>query len=298
MPQKVEYWEFRNITTRLGLEEYFHDRGKNHPNRYYHYTSLENIEHIFKDKRFRISNVSRFNDKIDCMQFGEPINLYYSLCFSVGKRENLPLWYLYSGVDGRGGRLGFTSSAIRELCDSAIFTLCEYDYDNPTTEFPTIPLKPSVDFELNIRDVLYANFDNEEHTSELRYSNLVNNIISSEEVRKYLAAHPGFWKSLIWSYEKETRLNIKLLGDKARLVTADAKKKYAIFMEIPSVIWSRMTLDLAPENDDMDKVLQEYPYINKFQKENKAVAYSKHKGEIKMKLHSENKKTNQDKEEK
>ena len=47
-------------------------------------------------------------------QFDEP-KCNYSLCFSTGVNENLALWYLYSGMNGKGGRIRFTSNKVKKV---------------------------------------------------------------------------------------------------------------------------------------------------------------------------------------
>jgi len=279
---KLPYRSFKSIKTEKELSDYFSDRALNHSNKYYHYTTLDTISSIIEKKQFRLSCVSRFNDTNDSNQFGEDACLFYAMCFCVGKRENLPLWYLYSGVDGKGGRLGFTASALKKILDEAKFMFCEYDYNHPPEDPQGEILERGKDFEWTAHDVLYVNFD-VESPCVMRYSNLVNEEIPAEEAKKYLAKHPGFKKDLIWSYEKETRLLIKLIGEKANQVAANKDKTYAVFLKFgdPS---KRMSLEVAPERQDKAEVLNDYPVICEFEKQGGAVALSAYKGQIKMNL--------------
>ena len=281
---KMEYKLFKTIKTASDMEKYFDARWKSHRNKFYHYTNLDAIDKILENSRFRISNISRFNDLNDTNQFAGDSQLHYSLCFSVGKQENLPLWYLYSGVNGKGGRLGFTSNAINEMIATASFTLCEYNYDAPQEIREEYAIAREKDFLLEVRDFVYANYDSEKQVYTLRYSNLVNENLSQSEGDHFFDAHPGFKKGLIWSYEKETRIHIQLVGAMAELVTRNENKQYAIFMNFHSALRGKIFADLAPECDDKELVLKNHPNIRRLDEEYKSVNYSKHKGEIRMRL--------------
>ena len=281
---KMEYKQFKTIETASDMERYFDTRWKSHRNKFYHYTNLDVIDKILEKSRFRISNISRFNDLNDTNQFDGNSQLHYALCFSVGRQENLPLWYLYSGTNGKGGRLGFTSNTINEMLETAIFTLCEYNYDAPQEIQKEYTITKGKDFLLEIRDIVYANYDREKQVYTLRYSNLVNENLSQSEGDHFFDAHPGFKKGLIWSYEKETRIHIQLIGTMAALVTENDNKQYAIFMSFHSALRGKISVDLAPECDDKELVLKNHFNIQKLDEEYQSVNYSKHKGEIRMRL--------------
>ena len=74
---------------------------------YYHYTSLSTIDKILKTKQIRLTPLSKSaNDLIEKEKYEKMNCNLFSLCFSTGTSESLPLWYLYSGIDGCGARMG------------------------------------------------------------------------------------------------------------------------------------------------------------------------------------------------
>ena len=111
---KIKWNQFSKIKTIDELTGYMH-REYNHSN-FFHYTKLCVIDSILEKNQIWASCVNGVNDLKDKIQFGDKVTQreYYTLCFSTGVHENLPLWYLYSGKDGKGGRIRFTSKMVKK----------------------------------------------------------------------------------------------------------------------------------------------------------------------------------------
>jgi len=97
--------EFGKIESREKLDEYF---DKNRPyghGEYCYYTTKEIVNSILDKKQFWVGNVGNFNDKKTQNNLVKKSRLFYGLCFSTGVNENLSLWYMYSGMSGKGARI-------------------------------------------------------------------------------------------------------------------------------------------------------------------------------------------------
>lgn len=233
---------FSEIENIEQLEEYLDCRGPYRHTNFFHYTSLDALNSIIGSRKFLVSNVSRFNDLKEKEVFNNNEELFYSLCFSTGVNENLPLWYLYSGLDGKGGRIKFTSTMMRRIVDYSKFYLCEYDYsehkeirkifdltdDNSTKEF---------------RDVLYCGI-NDDNT--IKYNTMTNRRISLNEISDYRDNYKGFVKNLIWYYEKETRLLININLEYKKTLEEIGVERLAVMMDFQH-IGNNFSINLAPE---------------------------------------------------
>ncbi len=281
-----KWYSFSKLSSAEQLNKYFKNLNKNNK-KYYHYTSLGAVNNILGSKEFVISNVKRFNDKKDREQFGDENEQrkFFSLCFSRGKEENLPLWYLYSGVGGKGGRLCFTRNKLEKILSDTTdknelrFSLWKYDYDNHKKIDKICDLKDSEDIKIKFYDVLYYRADDKK--VRLKYNTLTNNgEITKEEVEKYINENRGFNKGLIWYHEKEERLLIEIIGEIANKIVPE--NDYAVICKIDDII-KHAKITTAPEINDREE-LKEYININKFVFDTSNVDLSEHHGDIEMRL--------------
>jgi hypothetical protein len=123
---QYKYRDFKKLRRKDDLCEYIEKRNYNH-GEYCHYTSLSVIDSILKNREFWLSCVNNFNDKKEVEGFENMgKKSYYSLCFATGVNENLSMWYLYSGLSGKGGRIRFKkSTALKEIFKNAKFMIFE-----------------------------------------------------------------------------------------------------------------------------------------------------------------------------
>lgn len=281
--QKTQWRYFSKLKTQDELEAYMDKRVSGH-SYFFHYTNLGAIDKILEKPSFRISQVKRFNDKKDVAQFGtkEEQKRFFSICFSSGVNENLSLWYLYSGMNGKGGCLRFTRNKLMNLIEKGIFSIVEYDYDkNEEVGIPTV-LKKDVDMNIEFKDVLYARIDKSGKNVSLKYNTMTNyNNLSVEEYDKYVKNNRGFQKSLIWYYEKETRLLIEIKGKLVQKL--DSKKNYVVMWEFDKELLKGMQIVLAPEHKNED-MINEYKNIKRFMLDSSGICLSKNAGDIEMKL--------------
>lgn len=276
--------EFPDLRTCEDLTDYFEDRALTHKE-YCHYTKVATIERILESRSLRLSCVEDFNDKCDKKQFGneQEQKYYYSLCFSTGSTENLSLWYLYSGVDGHGGRISFTKARIKKMIHSSQYYLYEIDGKSKAEIKEVMPLKENDTMKLCFRDVIYSQYQGK--NVRLKYNTMTNNDFLSEEFKKYKTENAGIFKNLVWYYEKETRLLVELTG-KAR-EAIDTGKKYAVKMSFPEDFEDKwLKIKFAPEVNDgiYFKIIRTNKKIYNFLKNTSNVKLSDNAGEVEMKL--------------
>ena len=279
---KIGWQYFPKLKTAEEISTYLDGRLNGH-DKFCHYTSLGAINSILKTKTFRISSVDRFNDKKDTEQFNHSEKLFYSFCFTSGVNENLSLWYLYSGIDGKGGRISFTNSKLMKLIDDGEFFLVEYDYDEKKIIGKEKQLIKGENMEISFRDVLYARQNGNSKYVDMKYNTMTNhNNVSISEYEKYKKSHIGFNKRIIWYYEKESRLLIKLTNDAAQYV--ESQKDYAILWKLTDKQIADMKIMIAPEIVSLDEVEHKYEYIKKFMQDSSRINLSANSGDIEMKI--------------
>lgn len=280
----IAWNQFGCIRTNTELESYLAGREYGHGD-YCHYTRLSIIDSILENKRFWMRCVSGFNDNLDSEQFGKDKKLYYSLCFSTGTNENLALWYLYSGMNGNGGRLRFTKNSIRDLINTASFSLWECTREGqdlkPSQELFT--LERGIDIQLNFKDMIYSKVNEASKTVDLKYNTMTNHVLSKDEFDLYIANNVGFHKGLIWYYEKETRLLAKLIGRTADLVK-NSGVEYVVMLTYDENIYKKIKLDFAPEVTDLGDIISEYKSIQKYIYVTSHAGLSTYSGTLKMDL--------------
>lgn len=221
---------------------------------FYHYTKLESINKILSGNSFLLSKIGSSNDPMEKMA-DENV---YCLCFSTGINENLPLWYLYSGIDGKGGRLGFSAAKIYKLVESGSYKLveeCKENAENKTNYKEVCDLNKN-DIEVVLQDILYAKEN--ERLCDLKYNTMTNHKITVEEFEKFKENNKCFIKSLIWYYEKETRLAVKLKEPIINKLSKDREYKVKLsFDDLPEVK-NNIKLTFAPQLYEENQLKMRY----------------------------------------
>lgn len=276
--------EFGKLTKYAELDEYLDGREYSHTN-YFHYTKLSNIESILSNNYFLLSCVDGFNDRIDKEQFGDEKKQkeYYSICFSTGVNENLSLWYLYGGISGKGGRIQMTKKAVEELIKKGKYYLYEYDENNKElVKSRPIELTDGINAEFLFKDIIY--YSEQDERISLKYNNMTNYIF--KDLPSLKEKHKKFLKGLIWYYEKETRFVVHLTGEALKLVKNNADKKYVVVLRFDDKFKKRMNIDVAPEINSLNDLLNnpDYPNIKQKLFDSSKVKLSNYHGQINMNL--------------
>ncbi len=223
------------------LKEYQEGREYDHSG-YYHYTSLKNVNSILEKRILYVSSLSPSNDATEGKAFPHP-ELVYGLCFSTGINENLPLWYLYSGIEGQGGRIRLTKNGIKELISHA-----EYELQDCEDEGKKIPLAAGKNVQVQFGDVIYCGKKTEKgKTVDLKYNTMTNHIIPRTEEPALREEYKGFIKGLIWYYEKETRLLLTLINEGRNYIQLG--HQYRILLHFDQNLIRKIQITLWPGNN-------------------------------------------------
>ncbi len=276
---QFKWQDFSKLKNADDLDTYINGREYSH-DKYCHYTSLKALDDILDAKCLWVSQVNVFNDKKDAGQFGDDRKNYFSICFSTGVNENLSLWYMYSGMHGKGARLEFTKAKIKKLFEQSDFYL--YRFNEKTHKLVGCGKKLVVGktLEKEFRDVVYYRITDKK--CDMKYNTMTNHTFAAQEWEKYDLMHKGFSKDLIWYYEKETRLLFHIIGDAQKYI--DPNYDYKIVIENDK-LWSYLKVMLAPEIDSLDcEELSKYENIQAFKQETNNVVLSEYHGMIHMGL--------------
>lgn len=293
--------QFGKLCTCQDLDDYLINREYRHGH-YFHYTKLNVADSILQNRKFWLSNVSGFNDTKDTEQFMsktsetvEELVPYFSLCFSTGVHENLPLWYLYAGLDGRGARIGLTQAGIKKLIKNGRYSLGLFESDEEGNEKiidEIMNLENGKTMNLFFRDVIYAQPGEGEGCCALKYNTMTNYRIPNQEFERYNKEHKGFQKGLIWYYEKETRLIIQLVGDaekeweKWKEKIKSKEKNIRIILSFDESLLKNIRVTLAPNIDPTEfyNILTKKEGLQKLFRKTSVVQPSEYAGTINMRL--------------
>lgn len=273
--------DFKNCLSSKDFVNFFDNdtQAYKHTN-YYHYTSLSKVNKILESKQIWLSSFSKYaNDLNEKKTYEKLDNNIFSLCFSTGTSESLPLWYLYSGIDGCGVRIGLKKKTMRQLLESSTFLLQPVESEPPYKAYgKQIELKKE-EYKLLFRDIIYIGQDSQKAGYyRAKYNGQVINNLSKEVIDGIRGDYQRFVKDLIWFYEKETRIQVEIINK----TLLDPAKNYVVALNLDN-IYNDISVRLAPEfNDISTEVFGKYRGINnwvctKLQK-------SEYAGQLKMGL--------------
>lgn len=254
--------EFKDIKSAEEINQLLTEKAWSHTE-YYHYSDIEAIKGILSGKKIWISSMCFSNDTTEHGRFGDETYRYFQLCFSTGTTENLPLWFLYSGKNGRGMRISFPKKVISKLCSDASVELVLV---NLKTEDRT-KLVPEKNCMIYFRDVLYRKAERDKY--RLKYNTRVNNNFPAEEMDKVNEKNRGFIKDIIWFYEKETRLLVEV-NDEAidkRLFQNERESPYRVELTIPDECYKNIGITFSPvygekDTGEINKILSDNALMN------------------------------------
>lgn len=208
--------------------------------KFYHYTKEDNLRKILNknensDRFFFVNNIAKMNDLDESGSHKNNAEKIHILCYSSTKHEKIPLWYLYSGLGGRGARFGFTPGKLISFLKSidTVYPVIDgykVDYSNP--------LLKDVDFKLSCGWVCYML----DGFNRVLYRNKVYAI---EKYDSGSLKNNYFIKKYPWNYESEFRVVFENLRE---------EKFETIAIRIPESIIPYLDVMFAPEikvtNDD------------------------------------------------
>ena len=163
-----------------------------------HFTSLDNARNILASESFFLSKYSKMNDLAEKKIHEIHNDRVFVLCFSNSEALNIPAFYLYGGIDGKGCRIQFTDTKMREIINhSSIF------YVNKNYKILKKPIPPS-EYTIYFDWIYYISkngFCEHKNDKSNDYSSIDEALVDLEKENKHF-----FVKNPIWKYENEFRV--------------------------------------------------------------------------------------------
>ena len=235
--------EFKECQTAEVILRFFQDdeRALRHTC-YYHYTSLDTVDDILKSKVLWLNSLAESaNDIEESDRYKKLDKNIYSACFSTGTSESLPLWYLYSGIDGKGARLELKQNDFKKLVGNELKILLLEMEGNSDREVGRTTLAES-DYKFLCHDILYIGKDSQKpNKNRIKYNNNTKNGVTDDCAKKIKEEYERFYKGLIWFYEKETRIQVEIADG-----VMEEGKSYKVAISLESV-YNNLSIRLAPE---------------------------------------------------
>lgn len=240
----------------------------------YHYTSIETLALILKNKsiRFnRLDNVDDLEESIYGSGFQNIKLAKYTFvsCWTRDKEENLALWNMYT--QNKGVRIGleenpFVAYPVNDKFKSYFKTPLEFGPDYLALSFTN---------EIKLHDIIYV--DNQcKKIKSLIQNNKDNITIKTNDV--------GLYKDLRWQFQKESRYKIilnpvnlditnQMKGESGNpvfdmvyglfsslvpsLFTETPIKESELFIKLNEAAINNIEVMMGPETSDHDKLLVE-----------------------------------------
>ncbi|MBQ8289372.1 MAG: hypothetical protein IJY01_00680 [Clostridia bacterium] len=165
-----------------------------------HYTSLDALKKIIKNKEIWASSFETFNDSHE-RKLHEGNKRSFVFCVCCSKSEQIPLWYLYSGGTN-GGRFRITPASLIKLIKSI------------KTVYPVIngirdgerPMHLGIDFTVEFGWVYYSRGDG-------FVNHRTDNYIMGRRNLELFVKDNLYLKDYEWNYEKEFRIIVNFVRD-------------------------------------------------------------------------------------
>lgn len=195
-------------------------------NHFRYYTSVDGANKILEGRNFRIRPIKEMNDVNEADLYGNLSNLIHPLCFSNASKESIPMWYLYSGIGGKGVCLDITPGKMLEFIQKPLEVFSDATMKNRLIE--------GKDIEVLFGWIVY--WDN----GRYYYRNKKCDYSSFSSVNK---SQYFFFKNYPWNYEAEFRIAI---------LNKKEKMEY-VYLRIDDALFRNINILLAPEISECDK---------------------------------------------
>ncbi len=262
--------KFNQLSTADEIVEYIKNKENNHIC-YCHYSDIYGIDAILNSECIFASPIGMCNDKDE--DSTEKKNIY-CVCFSALYSENIPMWYLYSGISGSGARIELKKSVFNKWKKD--LKVCVYDTKDKrkAREFDCSQCR------VECGDIVYASVDEKDNGKyRLKYNNNVNNSLSESEYKALLGKMLNFRKNIPWFYEKEYRILIDVDEKLLSKINKDCSR-FKIAIEFNEDIFEHIQITKGPEAKEF--CLDKFEGLLKYAKSK--IHKSSYDGKIEMKL--------------
>lgn len=188
---------------------------------FWHYTRFEIASEILSGNCFHVRNMSSMNDIDEKNLHCSNSEFIHCLCFCNSKTEKIPMWYLYSGISGKGAAIGLTPSNLIYFLETI---------DEVTTVDKKTVLRKGTEFDIEYGWAFYRKKDS---PSQVMYKGNWYSLTDPEAFEN----NNYFVKAYQWEYEKEFRI----------IIHNKTKTPYEKLVIDLSPVYKKIKLKLAPE---------------------------------------------------
>lgn len=159
-----------------------------------YYTTLGNVEKILGGKYLYSSNFSKMNDLDEAKAHMNNKDRIHALCFSNSNSESVPMWYLYSGILGRGACIKITPAKMIGFIKSIknVYPVIDGKPDE------SVALEIGKDVEIQYGWIYYQSDKYSYHFKNKWYA-------VTDDAEAFLDSN-YFIKQYPWHYEREFRI--------------------------------------------------------------------------------------------
>ncbi len=197
---------------------------------------------------FLVSSLDGMNDEHEKKMHSQESATVFALCFSNSAHESIPMWYLYSGITGKGACIRITPLKM----DGLLKDLMQGEYvfgasvENGEVKVEDKPLLLHKDYEIEYGWIYYVG------NKEIIYRGDKHELETGDDLESFKSQN-YFVKDHEWNYEQEFRIVFRLLKGRDR--TKQPPEKLAVFFDKWKMVKGNggLSLMLAPEGKDRDR---------------------------------------------
>jgi hypothetical protein len=234
------------------------------PKYLYHYTSLNNLGYILRDRKIKFNNLSKADDLLESYANEKEYGKYvFVSCWTGLHHESIPMWKMYSN-DLCGVRIKVKTNPFKSYIAEA------NDNSSYTDKLP-IPGKEVFESDftlttLNIDNILgEITYLKDDEYNEYRKQDLVS---SNGNVVNVNWKNHGSTKSHYWSFQKEWRYKLIILpmrfsnlhDDSLRQIELDRFGRFeslefdSYYLDLRDDAFDDIEVMLGPKASDMDQL--------------------------------------------
>ena len=171
-------------------------------NRLYHFTTLESILCILKNRSFRLTRMDLMNDKAEKLLGKQKDRSECYVMSFTQKKEYVSMWAMYGKPSGIRLRLDFNRELLWQAINDNFF------FDSDRSKRINLSLNDHLDYFTKtgwlLSDIAYL----DKSKNVLKHNGkLLSNIVHVNQAVNDIA---GFVKYDAWEFEKETRLRVNI----------------------------------------------------------------------------------------
>lgn len=256
----------------------------------YHYTSIETLALILKNKTIRFN---RLDNNLDDLEEGQISsngvklgNYGFVSCWTEERTESIPLWKLYTN-NGIGVRIALEQDMFKDYIYSGIVKIGDIKFDTDSSGYnkTKTPIEDMFNSDYIVFTLLSNQYNNPSFYKTVEYVDDINDKIKDtvklfpKDERQYqrisICHHDiGLYKKKHWEFEKETRFFLFIIPGKKLNMHKDFNKDWEqwlydvwtknikntitdYYMHLKDDIFDDMEIVLSPNCSDSNKIIVE-----------------------------------------